>query len=109
MQPSKTPLQRDSAWDREETIMLKSTATAVTGIVLGILATAEFAISPSWAQQLLPKSALCGPLVADWTQCRNGRFERCTRTGLRRRDVPEGCIWETRCKPTGRRCLVRPL
>jgi hypothetical protein len=87
--------------------MLKS-ATALVGIIFGLLATAELAVSPSGAQQLQPKSAFCRSFVADWTRCRNGRFERCKQIAIHVPDAAGGCVWETRCRPAGRGCLARP-
>jgi hypothetical protein len=87
--------------------MLKSAAaTAVMGIAFGILATAGLAVSPSAAQQLRT-SVPCLPMLADWTRCRYGRFERCTQIARRQPSTGE-CVLETHCKPAGRACTPRP-
>jgi hypothetical protein len=86
--------------------MLKSAATALAGIIFGILATAEFAVSPSAAQGLRT-SVPCLPIVADWTRCRYGRLERCKQVVHRLPQTRE-CVYETHCKSAGRACMPRP-
>jgi hypothetical protein len=85
--------------------MLKSAATALAGIILGILATAELGISRSAAQQL--RSSLpCNPIVKNFNRCNNrtGRVERCQQITIHAPSASYGCVWETHCKPLNRLC-----
>jgi hypothetical protein len=85
--------------------MLKSAAT-VLGIILGILAITDLAVSPSEAQQLRT-SIPCKPIVKDWTVCRRGQLLNCTQvvshysTG---RYTSSQCIRRDRCTPSGKSC-----
>src|SRR5262245_223134 len=81
-------------------VMLKSTATALVGIIVGILATAEPGVSPSAAQQLR-SSIPCQPIVRDSTCCRNGRVEICKQTAVRKAGE---CVRENHCTLTNRPC-----
>jgi hypothetical protein len=88
----------------KEIIMLKSAATALAGIIVGILATAPLGVSPSAAQQLRSKLP-CNPVVKDWNQCnRHGRVEHCQQITIRAPSASYGCVWETHCKELNRRC-----
>jgi hypothetical protein len=80
--------------------MLKSMARALVGIIFGILATAELAVTPSAAQQLR-SSIPCQPIVRDSTCCRLGRIEICKQTAVRQGGE---CVRENHCTMTNRPC-----
>ena len=86
--------------------MLKSATTAL-GIIFGILALVDIAVSPSEARQLghrLPAE----PIVKDWTRCRRGKLLNCTQVASLRsssRYVKAAeCIRRDRCTPSGKLC-----
>jgi len=85
--------------------MLKSAATALAGIIVGILATAALGASPSVAQQLRSKLP-CNPIVKDFNRCNNrtGRVERCQQIAIHAPSASYGCVWETHCKQLNRLC-----
>jgi hypothetical protein len=85
--------------------MPKSAATALVGIIVGILATAPLGVSPSAAQQLRSKLP-CNPIVKNFNRCNtsSGRIERCQQITIHAPSAAYGCVWETHCKPLNRLC-----
>jgi len=82
--------------------MLKSVATALVGIVIGVLATAELGVSPSAAQQLR-RSIPCQPIGREWTRCKAGRLQMCRRNFIRL-GLTDRCLWLDECRMTNSRC-----